>query len=347
MTEVRNSGPSTTHVCLVSDQPIPNLLPLLIEKPRQAIFLVSPEKAAQAERLKKVMQPRGINVTMREISAYDFDAVAGICEQLLADTLEPDLTLNVTGGTKIAALAAFQVFFFANRRIIYCDTEHNRLLQLAPQRDETLISGNAVGVRDYLACYGVPRVEGGQPPPGGEERSPHLAALAGLLVHEERLLANLNSALERQEKKNFANLSLNELGQGAEKLIDLLKTCGVAGLTGTNNLNIPSADKIFFCKGGWLEEHVYWSVKNLGIKALDLTMNVKVQWDGKGKQRTKNEFDVLFTHHNRLHIISCKASNPERETGSGTRATEALNELDSLADRAGGLFGRAMLVSAR
>lgn len=140
---------------------------------------------------------------------------------------------------------------------------------------------------------------------------------------------------------------MNELGEKAEGLAVCLEKCGVATQTQAGVINISSEEKIFFCQGGWLEEYVYWTVKSLGIKGLDLALNVSVQWDGKGKKPTENEFDVLFTHSNRLHLISCKASNPERITATGTRATEALNELDTLSDRAGGLFGRPLLVSAR
>lgn len=336
---------ATTHVCLISTQPIPNLLPLLIEKPARAIFLVSPEMRERAERLKKVVQPHGIRVEMQETSAYDFDTTAALCGELLKNGA--GLTLNVTGGTKIAALAAFQAFFFDNRRVIYCDTEHDRLIQLAPERCVDPIRSNLIRVHDCLACYGIPQVAGGDPPRGAEQRKAHLNALATLLVRNEKLLGNLNSALEHQEKKTFANISLNELGKGAEELTDVLAHCGAATLTGSTNLNIPSEDKLFFCMGGWLEEYVYWTVRNLNLKGLDASINVKVQWDGKGRRPTLNEFDVLFTHANRLHLISCKAANPDRITESGTRATEALNELDTLKDRAGGLFGRAMLVSAR
>jgi hypothetical protein len=48
-----------------------------------------------------------------------------------------------------------------------------------------------------------------------------------------------------------------------------------------------------------------------------------------------------------LHLLSCKAANPSRKTATGTKAVEALNEIDTLSDRAGGLFGRPLLVSAR
>ena len=277
---------TTTHVCLISIQAIANLLPLLLEKPDGAVFLVSPEMAAQAERLARVVQPRGIRVEHKTIDAYDFDEVTAVCQELLADGSR-ELTLNVTGGTKIAALAAFQTFFFDDKRIIYCDTQHDHLLQLAPQRQITKITDNILKVRDSLACYGIPQVAGGSAPNGSEQRRQHLANLAGLLADRE-LLSKLNTALEKQGRKAYANITFNELGQEAEQLAALLSQCSVATIISDNSLNIPSEDTLFFCKGGWLEEYVYWTAKALQIKGIDVAINVRVQWDGKGRQTTEN-----------------------------------------------------------
>ncbi|MDR3631423.1 MAG: DUF1887 family CARF protein [Desulfocapsaceae bacterium] len=343
---------SCTHVCLISDQPIPNLIPLLIEQPKKAIFLVSPEMTDQAERLTRVLRPRGVSVDFRKISsAYDFKAVEQACKDIMQSEGTPDrLVLNVTGGTKIAALAAFQYLYFNNhnQRIIYLDTHNNQLLQLAPENTATPIDGNLIKVRDYLIAYGM------NPDPmdesrGAESRS-GLSELAQLLIQGESLLSKLNAAIDRQsigKKPSYLNLTLNELGEKAEDLAACFEKCGVATRTQSGDFNIPSKEKIFFCQGGWLEEYVFRAVKSQVLKGLDLALNVKVQWDGKGRRPTENEFDVLFTHSNRLHLISCKASNPERITTTGTRAIEALNELETLSDRVGGLFGRAMLVSAR
>jgi len=88
------SNDGHAHVCLISDQPIPNLLPLLSEQPGQAIFLVSPQMAAQAERLKKVVQSHGIRVAMRKISAYYFDAVANTSDR--NDLISEEITTRLT-----------------------------------------------------------------------------------------------------------------------------------------------------------------------------------------------------------------------------------------------------------
>ncbi len=246
----------------------------------------------------------------------------------------------------MTALAAFQAFFFNNQRIIYLDTANRQLLQLSPEADPIPLRDNLLKVRDYLASYGMKLISSSDS--SSMERRPCLQDLVALLVSDPALLSRLNSAIDRiPGNPPFVNLDLNSLGDGGDRLAQHFEQCKVAARASSFGLNIPSPEKIFFCQGGWLEEHAYWAVRDLGIKGLDLAMNVRVAWDGKGKRPTENEFDVLFTHDNRLHLISCKASNPNRETATGSRATEALNELDALADRAGGLFGKAMLVSAR
>ncbi|MFH0784215.1 MAG: DUF1887 family CARF protein [Pseudomonadota bacterium] len=346
--KTNNSATPSTHVCLISEQPIPNLVPLLLEKPAKAVFLVSPQMEAQADRLQKIIQPAGITVKRQSIaSAYNFRAVQQACEEVIQRAEnEAPLTLNVTGGTKIAALAAFQAFYFNNHRIIYLDTEGNKLLQLAPGPEETALVGNIIRFRDYLAAYGMTPLSWNDTVQSSQR--PGLHELAELLIGDEQLLSSLNSAIDRNgNNPSYLNLSLNDLGAKAEKLAACLMECGVASPAQSGILNISSREKIFFCNGGWLEEYVYWVVKSLGIKGLDLAMNVKVQWDGQGRRQTENEFDILFTHENRLHMLSCKAANPSRKTSTGTKAVEALNELDTLSDRAGGLFGRPLLVSAR
>lgn len=341
---------SPIHLCLISGQPIPNLLPILQENAQQAIFFVTPEMTSQANRLQKVLKNHGCAVEPIPIpSAYDFEQVAEECSRLL-DRYGARLILNVTGGTKISALAAFQSFFFADcgPHIVYCDTSRHRLLQLAPENRETPLADNLLTVRDYLSCYGMPPTNRGTLPTNAPRRAPHLRALADLFINDTRLLARWNTALEGQNKqKDFANINLPALGRGAEKLAAILEKCGAGQRTQTDNLHVSGEEHLFFCKGGWLEEYVFQTMRELALPGADARINVEVAWEGEGRKETTNEFDVLFTYNNRLHLISCKASNPDRVTASGTRATEALNELETLADRAGGLYGRAMLVSAR
>jgi len=76
----------TTHVCLVSGQPLPNLIPLIDPElgVKRAILLVTPDMEQRAEWLKEVLQPRGIAVEIRKLNdAWDFDGVQSEIMELL------------------------------------------------------------------------------------------------------------------------------------------------------------------------------------------------------------------------------------------------------------------------
>ena len=337
-----------THVCLISEQPIPNLVPLLHEKPARAVFLVSAEMKEKAARLVRILQPHGIKLEMCMISPYNFGEVAKICEKIIENT-PGALVLNVTGGTKISAMAAFQSFYFSERacRIIYLHTAANSLLHLAPEEGSEVI-GNLVSVKECLASYGLDMTNKGCLPANSEQRVPHLNDLCRLFVMNESLLARFNGAISQNTSQGrYANITLNTLGKHGDDLVLILEKSHVAARTGSGMLNISSAEKLFFCHGGWLEEYVFHAVRNLRIKGLKPLINVKVAWDGSGPRPTTNEFDVLFTNSNRLHLISCKTSDLDRQTAGSVKGKEALYELDSLSEAAGGLFGRAMLCSAK
>jgi len=337
-----------THVCLISKQPMPNLIPLLHEKPERAFFLISDEMKEEGDRLAGILQPRGMKIETYRIAPYDFGGVAKICDGLIADTPGP-IVLNVTGGTKISALATFQSFYFAKDtpRIIYLHTAEDSLLQLAPEVSTKKIA-NLISVKDYLASYGLSMTNKGALPVNASKRIVYLKELCNLLVRNESLQGRLNGVLSQYGGSHieYANIPINSLGEMAEELIACLEKCGVAAQAGSGLLNIPSPDKLFFCHGGWLEEYVYQTVRQLQVKGLKPLINVEVSWDGSGHKPTTNEFDVLFTNRNRLHVISCKTSKLDKQASRSAKGKEALYELDSLSDAAGGLFGRAMLCSA-
>ncbi len=335
------------HICLISKQLLPNLIPLLLEKPQLAVFLVTPEMKIQAERLRRLLQPRGIKVEEIEIPAYNLEEVNKIIEELLQrQDNNSEITLNVTGGTKVSAMAAFLTFYTDNRRIIYLDTGSERLLQLSPTENSIIIDQNLIRPKDYLAVYGLETLDKSEPPKGYEKRRPHLAALARFLSDRHQLLGAFNAALGKHWKEHaeYCNISLNSLCRDSDELADILCRCDVVSV---NNglMNIQGAENHFFCQGGWFEEFVFSQVQGLDLKGGAPLMNVTLKWDEKGPKPTGNEFDVVFTHKNRLHIISCKTSKQNKNDGAPSK--NALYELDSLADKAGGLFGRSMLASVR
>ena len=75
----------------------------------------------------------------------------------------------------------------------------------------------------------------------------------------------------------------------------------------------------------------------------DFASSVRVRREG-----VLNELDALFTARNRLFTIECKTSCMDgSEQAQAGRAASTLYKVDSLHDRLGGVFARAMLCSVR
>lgn len=339
------------HVCLISDQSIANLAPLLLELPVRAILLTTAQKEEQAEWLENVLRPKGIKVERRTIPPFDFNSVIDVCEDVIKHVGDDDITLNVTGGTKVVALAAFETFYSAGKRIIYLNTDSDELLELS--RGGSKPVPNVLNVKTYLQSCGLEIRQDPRARPMSEaiQRQVCTQELAGLLIENPDMISYLNRTTapfnDRMAEHKYINMRPVDVPGPAAVLFDLLTCNGLVTPGLGNSININTVAACRYLSGGWIEEYVFHSVRNLKKRGLDVLINVEVDWATPGKDKTRNEFDVLFTWRNRLHIISCKTAAIDKPQSPSIKGKEALYELDSLADKAGGIFGKAMLLSAR
>ena len=344
----------STHVCLVSAQLIPNVLPVLAERPRQAVLLITPQMENQGRLLEKFFRERGVQAVSYPIPAYDFAGVLAVCKtviQKFCTTDEPIITLNVTGGTKVAALAAYQQFYFASQRIIYTDTANERILELGDTPTVIPLAKNLLKVKDYLACYGkhYSQVIAGPSPALVRQRRQITARLCKIFLQSPETLRELNYQISEYRNKGLQSsctLAIRHLqGQGAQ-IGDLLVQGGIATPVMDGQVYIDTEESLFYLGGGWLEEFVYNTIVDMSVPGLDCRLNVHIEWLTPHTPKTRNELDIVFTHRNRLHIVSCKTSGIDRGGPDSPKGKEALYELDSMADNIGGLFARSMLLSA-
>ncbi len=345
------------HICLVSEQVLPNVIPVLSEKVDHVILLFSPEMERRRDLLQRFFKERGYMVSEYKIDAYDFNKTLTICEEMLEANSDTELTLNVTGGTKIAALAAWQQCWFSARqvRIIYVDTENLLLHQLGDSVTSEPLPANLLSVKDHLLCLGKKMLKG-DAPQGEKSRRPATTELAAFLVHNLELQRRLNAVIadyREKEKKRKAPPYLivepRQFNAKGKELCRILVQTGVGIERPDGGISLNSREARFYVGGGWLEEYVYGCIADMRISGLDLRMNVEFTWQEAGeavkKNVTKNELDVVFTWHNRLHVISCKTSAID-QSGGAVKGKDVLYELDSLYDKVGGIYARAILVSA-
>ncbi|MDD5007500.1 MAG: DUF1887 family CARF protein [Syntrophorhabdaceae bacterium] len=335
-----------THVCLVSDQPVPNLTTVLQFRPDLVILLVTTDKKAEGTRLKSVIEARGIPVEERSVEPYDLNSVLEASEDIIKKFRDHELSLNITGGTKIGTVGTFQSFYTAGRPIYYVDTRDSTILQISPQESRVPIDVS-IPVVDYLRVYGF-NVENYLKDDGPVFRRKDITGLLlDLAIGEPKLLGALNYSLQKLENMQYPLDAMLPDSPCIAVIAELLADRGFAKVKGRGYITLPSEEITVYLKGGWLEEYVYTTAKALNRG--EVRMNVEGKWEGRVKHLPKNEFDILISYSNQLFLLSCKTSDPNRNAdGAGeTIAKEYIYELISLGDRALGLFGKKALVSAR
>ena len=338
---------SRIHVCLVSSQPIPNLIPLRMEelKPEKVVLLVSPDMETQFQRLEKVIREWGVVVEKVPIAPYDLNSAKETCMNILAKYEKEDIILNATGGTKIMAFAAFEVFREMGNTILYVDTQDRWIQMLSPQSQRLDFKG-VLKVPTYLNAYGQIILKERT---GKLTIDKHLPIIEELVKISEmyqeaiKILNGYAAPLRNArtfpfeieiKKQDYAN-------QGFQKIIELFE--GHCLLKYSDGLiQFSDLEDVEFASGGWMEEYVFHTVSLLDVT--DVRMGIEVKWDTAGSKYPINEYDVVFTQNNRLFLIECKTKRFEGADRAGFN-DEPIYKLENLRDAAGGVYGKGMLVS--
>ncbi len=339
-----------THLCLVSAQATPNLIPVMdvATAPRRVVLAVSTDMQQRGEWLSAVMRRHGIKVDVLNVpDAYDFEG----CWELFSDWLveqQDEMALNVTGGTKVMALAAQDVFREAGKSVFYVNVKNDSVLRLDRGAQPTVLP-TKIKLREYLESHGY-SVE-------GEVKRPDISAeqrdfVSRLAYESERMgraLGDLN--WYAQQAKNSLRSPLLEAkaldSRALDELVSMFSSAGWLSFV-DNKLVFPNEAARQFVNGGWLELLVYQSLSQLApvFKFADYAIGLKVAApDGK----TRNELDAAFLHRNTLHLIECKTANLDKNFGDNSaqsKGTDALYKLDGLRDM-GGLRTKALLVDYR
>lgn len=334
---------SHIHVCLVSDQPIPNLTTVLQFKPDTVMLLKTKEMEEKARLFEDVLKNHGFDVRSEIIEAYDINNVITVSESLINKCKNCDVSLNITGGTKVGTLGTFQAFYTQNKPIFYVNTKDNKIIKLFPESEhiEDTIKVS-ISIKDYLAAYGFlinSYVKDDSYIFKRKQLTEHL-------VRRPEIIGELNYKLHKFDDKTILPITADiSTDSKLEALLGLLE--GVVK-KGKGKIQISNYDDLRYLKGIWFEEYVYMLAKGAG--ADEVRLNIIGKWVTKGKNQPKNEFDVLISKGTRLFYISCKTANPNRKSSKENEegiGREYLYELDSISDDALGLFGKRMLASAR
>lgn len=340
--------PAQIHVLLVSAQAAPNLLPALDPalKPTEAILLVSAKMQPRADALEKVLAQTGVKTSRIELTnEHDFDALESALLELATLRSNQSIALNVTGGTKLMALAAQSIAQAAGWSVFYVDADTDEVIWLdkaaAPRHKLT----EQLRLRHYLMGYGFELAQGVERPQPDARHAELLDTLLRQIGSLEQPIGQLNWLGQQAEKKRILRIELSPQQQhsrGLEALLRIFENAGVLHIEGTQLVFFNDTQRSF-AKGGWLEHHVFRTVSALSgeIGIRDKAANLEVT-DTSG---VKNEFDVAFMARNRLFVIECKTARMDEP--EAPKANDTLFKLAEVCKRVGGLGTRGLLASYR
>lgn len=338
-----------THVCLVSAQATPNLTPVIDPafSPRHVVMLVSPAMRSRAEHLAAVLKRRGVTVCDLDVpDPYDYLAIEECLLTWLAEHDSDDLALNVTGGTKVMAMAAQEVFRSAGKPVFYVNIDRDEVLFIG-QRQGRFQLGQKVRLRDYLEAHGYRLQENAKRPAVRAWERDLTEKLVIDLARVGRELGELNW-LAQEARKDLRSPDLTHRQLESTQLDELIRRFSAQHLLkrDENALVFPDEATRQFVNGGWLESHVYRVLAELAPKLglADYGVSLEV---AAPNATTLNELDVAFLYRNRLHLIECKTANLAAPGTAGeTRGTAAVYKLETLL-KMGGIATRGMLIDYR
>lgn len=338
------------HVCLVSNQPTPNLVPILAYRPKEIILVITDEMRDKAKILEETIRSR-TQAKITQLHIKDEFDMLDIEEQLLdvlAEKENMQIALNATGGTKLMSFAALDLFRKLEKPAFYYTNEKIFLLNTKGVSKIESVGIVPLRIEDYLAVHGFSVLE-------TPKRNLELGWLpfAEELVKRPSLqsaIATLNAVIrktkekEKEQKRQILTCNLEHLpDENLKYLLSIAEKCNLIQQNGTV-LTFPSVLARNYVSGVWLEEYTFSLIQKL-VGVQDCAMSVQTDLlDEKNKKR--NELDVVVMVNNVLYIIECKTKKFIDTQLSNDEKNETIYKLQSLKEL-GGLKTQQALISFR
>lgn len=241
------------HVCLVSEQPNPNLVPLIDESMTvdHVILCHTKRTLPQSQWLQSALKDFQVSSELLLLKAVnDFSILREQFQELCSELLAPGdvkLLFNVTGGTKPMSLALFEVAYLTemdNSEAYYSDLK-NQIFWLLPSDRASVQLQDRIKLTQFLKVRGFELVV----QQAVDLRSTKTLAqwIAANVNRLTGALTQLNF-LAATAKKNLRSETIRG-GGTLDELIDELAECGLLKRH-QGSLVFESEKARFFCNGG-------------------------------------------------------------------------------------------------
>lgn len=328
--------------CMASGQTAANLNCLKDIAPEKVVVAITEGMSSQGNNLFDQIKAAGYKAERLDITQESsLRALNKQFEAWLEQHIDDDIEVNVTGGTKLMSIAAYELFNSYGFRCFYQNLEPNQIIWLD---DESVIAdvGHSIGLERYLKGYQfeiIKKVNLAEIPKAHKLYAEILYAelcKAGRYAEIAALISKLNAHAAKPKIDSLNHFSLSHEEQAF--LEHLSRETDVFSLNHKTIEWQTEADRVLIA-GGWLE--VLTADLLRGSDMRDIHLSVEI---GKSTQRKKSktfqEIDVMAMKQQKLVIIECKTVNWK----TASTASEAIYKLSALSD-IGGLNTQSIFVS--
>jgi hypothetical protein len=329
---------------------IPNMLTVKYQCPDVIVPITSTESKKDLPRLEealKAVHPTYQLEQVDPVDAFNFSQIYDVCEKAVKKHPDAEWIFNITTGTTIMSIAAYEVAKKYSQsfsiKCWYINTSQSRVVSLAEESKENIFQ---ITVPQYAAAYNRVLLPGDLDDARRDVEQHWLpfAQRLGKDPGDASLLKSLMSKTgndkpgknkEGEDKsKYYTMLGLSDQVYSLLEYAQSLQlVCGLTRNTTSISFRLDYSQYSFF-NGDWLEAYVWDEARKLMLLD-DCQWNHTIE-DGK----SKNELDVVMTYKAQLLIVECKTGVKD------SFDPDTLNKLDSVANLLGGRFVSKLLVTS-
>ena len=319
----------TILISLVSDHTIPNILAIHHFKPDELLFI-------STTKMEKKNKVSAILMTLNRLAlGYKSDPVIVTedsildCHKKIGEWIDgkedAEFVVNLTGGTKIMSIAAYEFFKDYSNKMIYVPIPKNEFIVPFPKKrpGKPVKLDLRLSVIDYLTAYGLTILNASHLDSyreGAIKRKELSEWIAGNYDNLKNLLKWLCEKLRTHRRDNQFILEDEFLGASGEEK-QLLSKLNFDYKEGSVFKKLSKAE-IKYLTGGWLEEFCFVKVSELIGQGID---DAVLELQIKNCLGRDNEFDIMFTKDNALYFIECKSLDQNED-----KKTDALYKVGAL-----------------
>lgn len=312
-------------VSLISEQTIPNIIVAAYYKPDILWFISTErmERERKTECVENTLGLKGLLSSTKDIKKIIVDQdsltdcmnkIEGLIEEV---SDEVEYMVNITGGNKVMALAAYEIFRETGQKVLinYIPLGKNELVQVFPRERPLKICEirERLNLEEYLCSYGFAIQNKNNLEKVRKNTLLHKEDSQWILDNYEQLkglMGFLYKNLKDARKQKVYSLSAIFDKEPTSLEIEMLSNHGfvIKGKLITKDMK---KDEIVYLTGGWFEEFVFNEVYDIVHDNILNDAMIGVMIENLGG--TLNDLDIAFMKDNRFYYIECKTLGNEEE----------------------------------